>query len=202
MQPLAETLTIEIALHDGVPGRIVYEAELAELACAQASPASGGGFWSRLGVVATQWRCHSGDQHRWTLHGERRGLRAGFTLHLRPPDTANQAVDPLWTVGTLGREHIPLPEGVRHGDPAMFESAFLTVDEGRAQIARSGETWAELRPSGDDHVLVCWDSRQLAGFEVLRAHGDTHRYRAAIGEVESPLEIALVEAVLVAMTAG
>ena len=125
-------------------------------------------FLSRLSSLLVEYSCTSADgEFLWRLFGERRGFSSGLLLSMAETDEEaerwKEPLDPLWTVGTLGREHQSSPTAA--GDPrtawfrrASSEPRFRLVIEDD-----SGELWGTLAraPWEDALQLVRWDGLVL-----------------------------------------
>lgn len=137
---------------------------------------------------------------QWRLYSARRGLRAGLVLSMASSDAELEAAqgDPLWMVGTLGREHLERPSFESDG-VVDDRSLFFYGDERRVLVeAEDGELWGTLeRDVGVRRwTLRLWDGRALGSWEV-EASDDTGVSGVLALEVgvEGALERAALEAI-------
>lgn len=137
---------------------------------------------------------------QWRLYSARRGLRAGLVLSMASSEADLEAAkgDPLWMVGTLGREHLERPNF--ESDVAVDgRSLFFYGDERRVLIeGEDGDFWGSLERDVDARrwTLRLWDGRPLGSWEV-EASDDTGVSGVLALEqgVEDALERAALEAI-------
>ncbi len=131
------------------------------------------GFWEGLGVEAVEWSAVDDDgEFWWRLYSARRGLRSGLVLSLVASDgEAQQAeVDPLWTVGTLGREGMASPfDAEPDEDGPDRRTIFFHGDTRRVLIEDdAGQLWGSVERmarAGGRVALRRWDGRLLGELE-------------------------------------
>ncbi len=192
IEPLAQCFRAEAAPAHGPPDEVLLEVDGDEVACAREVPCRSLGLWAGLGHQPREWHCclvGESTTFRWSVHSERRGTSVGYVLALLEPGGREDRMDPLWTVGTLGRDRIPLPEGVMRGDAIQYETAFVTLTDG-LRARHQDEDWAQLSHGPDGTALRLWNSRTLAQIQAAGARG----WRVEVRDVRGPLETAMTEA--------
>ena len=198
MLPLGDVVVVDVGFDHGALQDAVFEVDGEEVATARAVAARERSFWGGIGVSAAEWHCITPDPiagFRWSLHTERRGLSSGFVLGLQRFADAGPT-DPLWTVGTLGREGMSVPASVQRGDPALYATAFLVADAGSLRAVRDGEDWARLTRTTDGAMtLQLWDNRRIGTVELLAAHTHTRQLQLTTLDPRCALELALLECV-------
>ena len=169
--------TLEIRLASGrVTSADYLDGQEVRLGRARPSHSRRRGFLQGLLVDAFELSARDeGGRFQWRLYSERRGWRSGLVLSLAETDSeALEAQgDPLWMVGTLGREGLDAPE-VAEGAPDP-RTLFIHGDASRVLIDDdAGELWGSLERSVDrgGHTLRSWDGRGL-GRVVLLDRDDT-----------------------------
>lgn len=187
---------------DAVRRACWWGAEEAKEAEATPEEVSGRSRWQRWGGPSQAFTCRGVDgAARWSLTRERRGFGVSARLRVEGEASAlEEAADPLWTVGRLGREGLaappapPPPRGAltwRVGAP--WPRLRLLIDDAE------GELWATLEAAvgGAPGALALrrWDGRRLA-WVTVEAMEEEPGLLAEVAE-EAPrdaLERAAVEA--------
>lgn len=165
-------------------------AEVAEVVATQTHRRT---LWSGLGVDAVELSCFAmydpddPNPFRWRVFSARRGLYRGFVLALASSDDqaaawAEAAQDPLWTVGTLGRDHLPEPDRMTATAAGDTRTLFARRDRAGARFrlvfeADDGSLWGTLEalPGKPTHALRRWDGRTLGQLELDASDPDTAR---------------------------
>ncbi len=135
---------------------------------------------------------------QWRLFSERRGFTSGLTLSLAATDEDAERAkgDPLWTVGTLGREHLPTPRPAPdEADPRVVffhgDGARLLIDD------HKGDLWATLDGAtlASRHTLRRWDGRFLGHLDTHeRDHTAASWALTPSDRLDDRLEVAALEA--------
>lgn len=122
----------------------------------------------------TCWGHPQGDE-RWTLALERQGLRTIAILSSPCFERSASTHDPLWTLGTLGRQGDAAREApaadaaLRWRVGAPWPRLRLLVDDAR------GELWGSLEATPAQYgafALRTWDGRALVHLAVHRLEDD------------------------------
>ena len=211
---ISDTAVLEVDAAGSEVARAVFRGEGGEvLGRVVRSATHARSFWEGLGVDPVEFSCAAEDgEFLWRLYSARRGLHPGLELSMAETDEEAaawaEADDPLWTVGRLGREHLPEPqvEAEGGGDARVLFFRLTQRDRARFRLqveGGDGELWGTLEPvpGGAEHRLRRWDGRELAAVALLELDhsGAEVEVTPLVGEGVDLLELSAVEAIGLAL---
>ncbi len=179
---LWKSATLEVSWETGKIISGMYEDEKGQdLALIQPTHTHQRSFWKGLWLDPFELTClDEAGSFCWRLYSQRRGFRVGLCLSLIATDADSDSpqVDPLWTVGTLGREHLALPAGVVRtcAQDRVHSTLFWSGDKDRLLIYDDlDELWGSLEqePGTQARPLCLWDGRRLGHIVPHEEHGET-----------------------------
>ena len=163
-------------------------------------------FWQGLGVAPIEFTCASKEGGpSWRIYTERAGLRTGVRLSLSTSDeeaeTWRAQEDHLWTVGTLGREHLPAPDLQADGDTRTL---FFQLDSPSPNLRividdHHGELWGTLEshPQRQTFTLRRWNGETLAELQLQDSDNTGLAWTISAADSDDDLDRAAVACVCV-----